>query len=209
MVSTLPVYKSTVNRIVARSVHGQSHKTVVRVQLPSPSCVSLYNQTMGGVDLLGFFMTLVRFNFRSQKWTNTILLAYISIAISNAHKIYCRSVQIISFASFIENCISDLLSTFKVHITDRSISHYSQGSHSKTIFQDSFRLQTTLNHVPYKVHSNKSLYCVVCRARRPITRCYACGVYVCVDYIGDINTPHVEDTCWFILHQLDPKIDCH
>ena len=55
MVSTLPVYLSSVSRVIACSISRQSQKVISYIELFYPSCIYLYNQMMGGVDLLGFF----------------------------------------------------------------------------------------------------------------------------------------------------------
>ena len=56
MVSTLPVYNTSVLRMVAQSVPGQLYKQAQQLSVPPPSCIPLYNEKMGGINTVGFFM---------------------------------------------------------------------------------------------------------------------------------------------------------
>ena len=72
MISTLPVYLTSIDRKIASKPPGANRKVVNVVQQQTPSQVIVYNKTMGGVDTLGYFLSMVQFDFRQQKWTTKV-----------------------------------------------------------------------------------------------------------------------------------------
>lgn len=199
MISTLPVFKVHLKRIIAKRLTGQSHKTVSEVTIPGPSTVPVYNATMGGVDLLGYFLSLVRFSFRSHKWTNSVLMAYLAIGMSNAHKCYCRMVKVIPFSNFINESIDALMKHVIVPLTPARSLCVNNRRHSTTLERTHERLDQSPEHVVLK-YSNKGKTCVVCRAVRPSFKCAKCKIFICVDEEEEVSS--VEETCWYKYHNL-------
>ena len=151
MVSTLPVYLSSVSRVIACSIPRQSQKVISYIELFYPSCIHLYNQMIGRSRSSWIFLSLVQFDFCFQKWTISIILAYISISISNTHKLYCHIIQHILFTLFVENCITDLLHSFNLDLTNTSASYYYLGSYSLIILgiYFDFNLPQLMYHIRY------------------------------------------------------------
>jgi len=54
------------------------------VEIPRPEIISVYNQKMGGVDLIGKFVSQYRICIRSRKWTLRVIFHLVDLAICNS-----------------------------------------------------------------------------------------------------------------------------
>ncbi len=225
LVSTLPVSKITVERRESKRVHSGQPKQTRLIQQPLPSTIPIYNKTMGAVDLVGFFMTLLRFDFRQKKWTLKVLFGLMSISMANAHKIYnVATGRKVSLNDFVRLTMKELYNEI-MKSNGRSLASSSSSSSSRRssstrleitpffpnrvaispvrryerlFVQESVRLDGN-QHFPFR-RAGTSHRCYVCKDRRMQFWCAKCNVPLCIDFVGTEETPELSDTCWFVHH---------
>lgn len=127
----------------------------------------------------------------------------ISIATSNAHKLYKDSVgKKVSMKKFLEKLISELQTEIEeMNSSPSSSSHPSPKplqifKRKKTIEGESLRFSCPSKHVPIR-KQDTHLNCVVCSQNRTVYFCVYCQVHCCIQKTIPEN---VEQTCWFKLH---------
>lgn len=74
MLSTLPIEIVNVIRNTSQRIttNGITEKHYERISVQAPSCVSVYNMKMGAVDLVGYFTSMIHYNFQCKKWTHHV-----------------------------------------------------------------------------------------------------------------------------------------
>jgi len=88
VVNLLSTYVGTEPRIkVMRWFSAQK----ARKEIDCPQIISIYNQHMGGVDLLDSLMGLYRITIRSKKWYHRLFFHYLDMAVVNAWLLYRRA----------------------------------------------------------------------------------------------------------------------
>lgn len=68
-----------------------------QVQVTMPHVVSIYNQYMGGVDMLDSFLAKYRFRMRSRRWYMYLFWHFLSVALVNAWQLYRRDHSLLGF----------------------------------------------------------------------------------------------------------------
>jgi hypothetical protein len=130
-----------------------------------------------------------------------VVLAFFSIVLSNAHKIYHILVAPISYHAFLDSLLSDLLEELQQPAATPTTpsTPFCQGQHQKGIKENSQWLVGV--HVPFKVNRNTSCYCVVCCNVCPVTKC-SCSVFICVNKAesGCLTPSDTVTSCWYQHH---------
>ena len=107
-------------------------KVYVESMQQAPHVVCVYNKFMGAVDLIGFFMAILRYNFRQTRWTTTVILALFSIAVSNAHKLYIMATgKRLALSEFVQNLLLELETLIERVSAKVDISDISRGRKKK------------------------------------------------------------------------------
>tara|TARA_R110002050_G_C8924319_1_gene511616 strand:- start:73 stop:2166 length:2094 start_codon:yes stop_codon:yes gene_type:complete len=219
MVTTLPVSRVIVERRESKRVKQGQPKVTRTFQQPLPSIISVYNKTMGAADLVGYFMTLLRFNFRQRKWTLKVLFGPMSIAISNAHKLYNAALgKKLSVLEFVRLTLSELrgeifstipeepstverrtsMLNISPFFTDKSVTVSPIRKYERVYVSEAIRTDSNL-HFPFR-RDSASHRCYICKSRRMNTWCVRCNVPLCIDYVGSADAPEISDTCWYVHH---------
>lgn len=90
VVNLLSTYVGTEPRIkVMRWFSAQK----ARKEIDCPQIISIYNQHMGGVDLLDSLMGLYRITIRSKKWYHRLFFHFLDMAVVNAWLLYRRALS--------------------------------------------------------------------------------------------------------------------
>ena len=97
------------------------------VEIPRPEIISLHNMKMGGVNLIGQFISVYRIFIRSRKWTLRVIFHPVDLAICNCwleynEKCIERSLQgkeIMDLLSFREEICNALLMANKSKVFDQ------------------------------------------------------------------------------------------
>lgn len=65
-------------------------KTRTTVNVPRPSIVAVYNESMGGVDLMDMLVALYRIQLRSKKWYRRLFFHLLDVVVVNCWLLYRR-----------------------------------------------------------------------------------------------------------------------
>ena len=193
-------------------------KVCKQVTITAPHIVQVYNQNMGAVDLVGFFMSALRYKHKQRKWTVTVLNAVFSICISNAHKVFQRSLQSAeSISTFTRKTLEELRQY--IHMLDagsacstpaskkRKRTSVGEGEARKTWTNKKeyeqaveYRTDGAVQHCPIKYLGKQTRRCYVCKKRKPKTLCFKCNVPLCVGFVGAFPHTELQLTCFFVAH---------
>ena len=190
----------------------------------APHIVEVYNKNMGAVDLVGFFMSCLRYNFKQYKWTVTVINALFSICISNAHKLYQKAfMSTESITTFARRCLGEIRGMVEMMdaATGRKRKLFSSSSRrmrrrssssgsliersnwsNKQQYEKAAQFRTDgVGHYPMKYGSKQQVRCFVCRVGKPVSMCRKCNVPLCISAIGTAGGPAlISDTCYYIAH---------
>ena len=175
-----------------------------------------------GVDLIAYYMILLRFSFRQRKWTLKVLFGPMSIAITNAHKLYkaamLRDCSLSDFILFSLKSLQDEImrdDSAPVCNTPRLSSSSSWLCTTPIFFKNVSVTPVTKFerfYVPDVVRVDRNMYfsfrrggksthrCYVCKERRMSTWCVKCNVPLCVNVVGSADVPETADTCYHARH---------
>ncbi|KAL3217213.1 hypothetical protein MRX96_006114 [Rhipicephalus microplus] len=77
-------------------LHPSRQEDPTTVSIPRPAIVGIYNECMGGVDLMDMLVALYRIHVRSKKWYRRLFFYLLDVAVVNCWLLYHRDATVAS-----------------------------------------------------------------------------------------------------------------
>tara|TARA_R110002050_G_scaffold149471_1_gene276143 strand:- start:1132 stop:1701 length:570 start_codon:yes stop_codon:yes gene_type:complete len=164
---------------------------------------------MGAVDLVGFFMSIMRYNFKQSRWTVTVILSLFSIAVSNAHKIHNAAMgRMESLTEFVEALLCELETILaELEAEEERISRQERRKSLNRVKRKQYQRNPerlvkdkAVAHIPYFLESRQTIRCYSCGKGKPKSMCFTCNVPICLPRIDDPTTEDIKKSCWYDCH---------
>lgn len=154
-----------------------------RIQVKRPNLVKLYNELMGGVDLIDRFIAYYRMSGKTRKWTYRVIMHFFDLAMCQAWILHKKKEARISLFNFKLKIAQHLIEDLEVlveNLTDEEV-EANQGAAVGPVPLPSLELRSRrAEHMPEYVDSANAMRCrrEGCRKKRRVI-CTTCNVILC------------------------------